>query len=177
MHPLSILLPLLPLLATATPTLHDRETPTLHDRETPTLHDRETPTLHDRETSKLKPDCALVDCLSGHRCIITNNTAVCIPDSPTQEKCGHNICPAGESCCNPSCGICTPPGKGCIKLLCRGPEPKPTRSRTVGLPAPTGVVGTKCGPNVCAAGEVCCNESCGYCRKPGEPCTEEYCKA
>ncbi|KAK0739618.1 hypothetical protein B0T21DRAFT_275697, partial [Apiosordaria backusii] len=36
--------------------------------------------------------------------------------------------------------------------------------------------GPKCGPTTqCAAGEVCCNESCGYCRKPGQPCTEEYC--
>lgn len=33
----------------------------------------------------------------------------------------------------------------------------------------------RCGPNVCGAGEVCCNESCGYCAPPGGACTKELC--
>ena len=35
--------------------------------------------------------------------------------------------------------------------------------------------GERCGPNVCGAGEVCCNESCGYCTPPGGVCTKELC--
>lgn len=32
--------------------------------------------------------------------------------------CGDAICPAGEVCCNASCGICVPPGYGCIQIAC-----------------------------------------------------------
>jgi hypothetical protein len=43
------------------------------------------------------------------------------------------------------------------------------------VPAGGGGKGVKCGPSTCAKGEVCCNESCGYCTAPGESCTEEFC--
>lgn len=33
-------------------------------------------------------------------------------------KCGDNTCAAGLVCCNPSCGICTPPNGACIQLFC-----------------------------------------------------------
>lgn len=114
-------------------------------------------------------DCAVVDCASGLECVIINNVASCVaPGSRQGPQCGYNPqnrCPAGETCCNPSCGICTPPGKGCIKLLCQPPKPEPT-------PTP---IQRQCGANICAADEVCCNESCGYCRKRNEPCTLELC--
>lgn len=32
-----------------------------------------------------------------------------------------------------------------------------------------------CGPTTCAAGEVCCNESCGVCTPPDGFCTDEVC--
>ena len=32
-----------------------------------------------------------------------------------------------------------------------------------------------CGPNTCAAGQVCCNESCGICARPGEQCSQQEC--
>lgn len=35
--------------------------------------------------------------------------------------------------------------------------------------------GVRCGPTVCAAGTVCCNESCGICVAPGEGCIELAC--
>lgn len=38
-----------------------------------------------------------------------------------------------------------------------------------------GSPGTPCGPNVCAPGTECCNESCGHCVAPGGSCTEEFC--
>jgi hypothetical protein len=34
------------------------------------------------------------------------------------EFCGGRICPAGTSCCNPSCGICTPKGVNCTQQSC-----------------------------------------------------------
>ena len=38
-----------------------------------------------------------------------------------------------------------------------------------------GGVGEPCGPNTCAKGETCCNESCGTCVKPGEACDMLLC--
>jgi len=32
--------------------------------------------------------------------------------------CGPTVCPAGQVCCNASCGICTPPGGACILIGC-----------------------------------------------------------
>jgi hypothetical protein len=34
------------------------------------------------------------------------------------EPCGPKTCPAGQVCCNRSCGICTPPGGLCTQQLC-----------------------------------------------------------
>lgn len=33
----------------------------------------------------------------------------------------------------------------------------------------------ECGPSVCAAGQVCCNESCGVCTPPDGACTQQAC--
>lgn len=33
----------------------------------------------------------------------------------------------------------------------------------------------QCGPNVCAKGDVCCNESCGICTPPDGVCTQQAC--
>jgi hypothetical protein len=149
-------------------------------------------------TTLRQPHYAFIDCLSNHTCIIgPDKVASCIPISslptpiPQREVCGSNICPPNQSCCNPSCGICTPPGKGCVKLLCGpgvtyepGPDPEPkttsvTSSATntpclTPTPLPNG--GTiECGPNICAADQFCCNALCGYCMKQGEGCTKEFC--
>ena len=34
---------------------------------------------------------------------------------------------------------------------------------------------TQCGPNVCGAGQVCCNASCGICTQPDMVCTQQAC--
>ncbi|HMI90595.1 MAG TPA: hypothetical protein VK509_04490 [Polyangiales bacterium] len=39
------------------------------------------------------------------------------------EACGSMTCGDGETCCNPSCGICTKPGEGCTKQLCEPTDP------------------------------------------------------
>ena len=33
-------------------------------------------------------------------------------------RCGPALCPAGQVCCNESCGICTPPDGACILIAC-----------------------------------------------------------
>jgi hypothetical protein len=33
-------------------------------------------------------------------------------------RCGPNTCARGEICCNPSCGICTPPDGFCTEQFC-----------------------------------------------------------
>jgi hypothetical protein len=33
-------------------------------------------------------------------------------------RCGPNTCARGQICCNPSCGICTPPDGFCTEQLC-----------------------------------------------------------
>jgi hypothetical protein len=64
-------------------------------------------------------------------------------------------------CCNPSCGICTPPGAECSKEFCEN-----------GIYFPWAA---PCGLNTCNTGQVCCNPSCGICAAPGEACSLEPC--
>jgi hypothetical protein len=45
----------------------------------------------------------------------------CVPEPPAQgSTCGMNTCPAGQFCCNASCGICAPMGGVCIQIACEG---------------------------------------------------------
>ncbi len=34
----------------------------------------------------------------------------------------------------------------------------------------------ECGDTLCAAGQVCCNASCGICTEPGGVCTQQVCE-
>ena len=49
-------------------------------------------------------------------------------------RCGPAVCGDGQSCCNPTCGICAPPGGGCIALHC-GWAPRTAGGYTFILPA------------------------------------------
>lgn len=51
---------------------------------------------------------------------------------------------------------------GCATCRCNDPSPNPG--------------GPRCGPTTCAAGEECCNASCGICVKPGGACTQQACE-
>lgn len=57
-----------------------------------------------------------------------------------------------------------PPNKICPKIACR--EICHGKDKT----------GPACGPNTCAAGDVCCNESCGICTPPDGMCTQQFCE-
>ncbi|KAL1840924.1 hypothetical protein VTJ49DRAFT_7622 [Mycothermus thermophilus] len=76
-----------------------------------------------------------------------------LPQTTDLEQCGPVVCAQGTTCCNPSCGICTPPGVACTMQACQ-----------------------PCGDTVCQLGTVCCNDSCGICAPPGEPCTTQLCQ-
>jgi hypothetical protein len=65
--------------------------------------------------------------------------------------------------CRMWCPKC-PPNKVCPKIACH--EICHGKDKT----------GVACGPNTCAAGDVCCNESCGICTPPGGMCTQQFCE-
>ncbi|KAH6679986.1 hypothetical protein F5X68DRAFT_234502 [Plectosphaerella plurivora] len=114
---------------------------------------RHTPTA----TTTAVPDdinpCAAVLCLINTTCVVIDGEAQCVdftavptvitaeptiftsepipePTSasvstslptipgPGGVQCGKNVCDAGQICCNPSCGICTPPDGACIMIFC-----------------------------------------------------------
>jgi hypothetical protein len=60
--------------------------------------------------------CAATLCQAGTRCEVHDGSAVCVSNGAL--ACGPNTCAAGTTCCNASCGICTPPGQFCIQLAC-----------------------------------------------------------
>jgi hypothetical protein len=65
-------------------------------------------------------------------------------------------------------------GSGCkiVCPKCHGDDPCPLRPCV--LECKPGH--TKCGDNVCAKDEFCCNESCGICAPEGGFCTQQLCQ-
>jgi len=80
-------------------------------------------------------------------------------------------CASSEACgptefCTTETGDCNrPPG-------CRRGDICPTVCYGVCRPRREPV---ECGLVTCGRGEVCCNESCGICTRPGGACTEQFC--
>ncbi len=82
------------------------------------------------------------------------------PPTPLRVTCGIATCAPGDVCCNPTCGICTPPGQTCTRQDC-GLASNPTSAL--------------CGQNTCNVGDVCCNPTCGICVHPGATCSQTKC--
>jgi hypothetical protein len=103
-------------------------------------------------------------------------------DCPEQQSCSFDQClsccpPSAEACIQACCGQCVAsPTASCQKVLCAdGFVPITDASgcdHGCRLVPPDG---QPCGPNVCAAGEVCCNESCGICTPPDASCVQIAC--
>jgi hypothetical protein len=55
-------------------------------------------------------------CIQGY--MWDDKSCSCIPDPNAGEACGSSVCPAGQVCCNSSCGICTDPGGFCTQQVC-----------------------------------------------------------
>jgi hypothetical protein len=79
---------------------------------------------------------------------------------PPGASCGPATCPSDWECCNQSCGICTPPGRGCSHVVC---------GQSLSLAS------APCGPSTCGNGTVCCDPACGKCISPDEKCTPGTC--
>merc|ERR1712019_74861 len=111
-------------------------------------------------------------------------------------ECGSNTCDPGEYCCNESCGTCAPLGGFCTQEYCCPTPSEDTVcfeiyapvvckdgceydnscfAEAAGQTSCEEVVRAECGPNTCEIGEVCCNESCGICTRPGGFCTKQFC--
>src|SRR5262245_26614704 len=83
------------------------------------------------------------ECRAGEHCTtddgVCNPSPNCRPGRPCPAVCygtceakpvlcGPTTCPAGQVCCNASCGICTPPGGVCTQQICDPPPAGPCRS-------------------------------------------------
>ena len=58
----------------------------------------------------------LGSCISGYHWDSSADVCDCVPDAGT--SCGPTLCGPGLTCCNASCGICTPPNVACIQIAC-----------------------------------------------------------
>ncbi len=101
------------------------------------------------EPAQLKMTCANVRCSEGSHCEMVQVQCVRAPCDEVPE-------------CKPDAAA--------------APTPKPAPTPAPG-PAPTApaATGPKCGKNTCAAGQTCCNASCGICTAPGNVCIQMFC--
>lgn len=94
--------------------------------------------------------------------------------------CGATTCAADEVCCNASCGLCAKPGQACAQSVCEVEPSEPPEADldpdAGSIPEPEPTSGPACGDKTCAAGEVCCNASCGICTQPGDMCSQQQCE-
>ncbi len=90
--------------------------------------------------------------------------------------CGDRTCPAGEYCCNASCGICAAPGDGCITLECVDAGPGP--GVDAGPPVCGTIAGYICGPDEYCdyGGDATCggDDGGGYCFPRPTACPDIY---
>lgn len=132
--------------------------------------------------------CNVMRCASGTICQVSGDgeSGRCVPEA--EQRCGADVvCGHGSRCCNPVMGICvSPPNMFCIMS---GGIVADDESADAATPPPiqldqnieqqgsssSSSNGTSCGPNVCRGDETCCNPGCGYCTKPGQGCTKEFC--
>jgi len=68
--------------------------------------------------SRSPDQCAatLFRCEEGKRAFFDECGCGC--ETVVGTPCGNNVCGAGESCCNASCGWCVPEGMMCIQIAC-----------------------------------------------------------
>jgi hypothetical protein len=67
----------------------------------------------------LENPCIATLCPVNTTCEVIDGNATCLSDG--SQECGSAKCGKGTTCCNASCGICTPPGFACIQIACLQP--------------------------------------------------------
>lgn len=126
--------------------------------------------------------CASVLCIVGTVCEDTPSGPRCVP---VQAECSQdsdcrledNYC-GGCNCLALASGeqgpTCSDPVQ-CFAAPCAvsGNVAACVNGQCTAVPAPTS--GEPCGNTTCAAGQVCCNASCGICTSPGMYCTQQAC--
>ncbi len=107
-----------------------------------------------------KDACAGVRCKTDRHCKVTEVQCVRAPCPPLVE------CVLNDEGGAPGCELidCRP-GDKCVE----------DASGAGSCVADGGGEGVACGKGTCAAGDVCCNESCGVCTPPGGACTQQVC--
>lgn len=106
---------------------------------------------------------------------VGSDATLVVPDSGGPVLCGDHACPAGEVCCNASCGICAPPGAGCLAIECVDAG----SAADAGSPVICGTIaGLVCGPGeYCEyGGDPTCggDDSGGYCYPRPTGCPDIY---
>ena len=124
--------------------------------------------------------CATVRCPAGTQC----EAGTCVADGAA-EFCGGiaNIsCPGAGSCVDDPTDSCDPQRGGADcggRCVCAASGLCVEGSRWDDSPEVCGCVpdagGAGCGDNTCAAGEFCCNASCGICAPRGGACIQIAC--
>lgn len=84
-----------------------------------------------------------------------------------QASCGKMLCPLGEVCCNPSCGICTAPQGMCTQQFC---DEAPAEAKAGEPPPPAEKLG--CEDVHCQSGTHCEMVDVQCLRAPCEPVPE-----
>jgi hypothetical protein len=121
--------------------------------------------------------CATVDCIAGFTCVEDENTPGnprCVPKYPAAtlriqvRQTGAPLplpspppSSSDLSCANVRCANGTTCEMVAGKPECAAPGTQEER--------------TECGDKTCAAGEYCCNASCGTCAPEGGFCTAQFC--
>jgi hypothetical protein len=72
--------------------------------------------------------------------------------------CGARTCPAGQVCCNRSCGICTPPDGVCTQQVCESSDAAPG-----GTPMNPGMGGGNMDPGAACSKDADCRTFADYC--------------
>jgi PrcB C-terminal len=141
------------------------------------------------------PDpCATVRCAAGTHCEARPVTCVrapcppvaeCVPDGPFCGGIAGIRCPGSGTCvdnpndsCDPRRGGADCGGICACKVIadCSAPtvwDGSPGVCACVTPKDPP--AGEKCGSNTCAAGDYCCNPSCGICAPKGGACIQIHC--
>jgi hypothetical protein len=134
------------------------------------------------QAAKPANPCATVLCPAGTVCKKQGNHAVCVPPGNgnpcnTDADCrlfadyctGCDCRALRQNAPNPTC---SGPGVRCFADPCMNKAAVCRGGSCVVADAPAGEA---CGPTTCAAGQVCCNASCGICTDPGMFCTQQAC--
>jgi len=108
------------------------------------------------------PSCNTVKCSAGHHCELQDVVCVRAPCPPLP------ACVPDDPCANLDCA------NGCELIDCKPGATCVEDAQGNGSCVPS--TGPDCGSNTCAAGQVCCNASCGICTPPDGVCIQLACE-